>query len=143
CDLLARECDFLSIGTNDLVQYTLAMDRGNQAVSGLYGPTHPAVVRMIKMIASEGHRNSIPVTVSGEVAADPRLTALLLGLGVRELSVSARYLPIVKHAIRNISFVDAVKLAEKVLQLSTGLDIQALLNEEYKKTHPEDLLLSY
>jgi phosphotransferase system enzyme I (PtsI) len=133
CDILARECDFLSIGTNDLVQYTLAVDRASQAVSGLYGPTHPALVRMIKLVVSEANRHQIPVSVCGEIAADPRFTALLLGLGVRELSVSARYLPVVKHAVRHVSIVEAVKLAERVLQLPTTYEIEALLEEEYAR----------
>ena len=91
-DLLAKECDFLSIGTNDLVQYSLAVDRSNNTLSHLYMPTHPSVLRLIKMVVSEANHQHIPVTVCGEVAADPRFTQLLLGLGVHELSVASRYL---------------------------------------------------
>lgn len=137
-DLLAQECDFLSIGTNDLIQYSLAVDRGNQALSALYTPTHPSVIRLIKLIVNEANHRGIPVTVCGEVAADPRFTALLLGLGVHELSVSTRYIPTVKHAIRNTSIVAASHLAEKVLSLRTAAEIQALLVEEYKENVPED-----
>jgi phosphoenolpyruvate-protein phosphotransferase (PTS system enzyme I) len=142
CDLLAKECDFLSIGTNDLVQYSLAVDRGNEQMSYLYSPAHPSVIRLIKMIVTEGCRNNIPVSVCGEIAADPRYTALLLGLGVKELSVSSRYIPIVKNAIRNTSIVEAHHLAENVLNLATADEIQDLLVEEYQKSFPHDFFFS-
>lgn len=137
-DLLAKECDFLSIGTNDLVQYSLAVDRGNHAMSGLYTPTHPSVIRLIKLIVNEANHHGIPVTVCGEVAADPRFTPLLLGLGVHELSVASRYIPVVKNAIRSTSIVRASKLAEKALSLATPFEIQELLSQEYKRTVPDD-----
>lgn len=137
-DLLARECDFLSIGTNDLVQYALAVDRDNHALNNLYSPTHPSVIRLIRLIVSEANLHNIPVTVCGEVAADPRFTPLLLGLGVHELSVASRYLPVVKNAIRNTSIVAASKLAEEVMLLSTSQEIQQLLNDEYRQNVPED-----
>lgn len=137
-DLLAKECDFLSIGTNDLVQYALAVDRDNHALSGLYSATHPSVIRLIKHIVAEANQQGIPVTVCGEVAADPRFTPLLLGLGVHELSVASRYLPIVKNAIRNTSIVAASNLAERALELTTAQQIEELLNQEYKLNVPED-----
>lgn len=137
-DLLAKECDFLSIGTNDLVQYALAVDRGNHALSSLYTPTHPSVIRLIRSVVHEANHHGIPVSVCGEVAADPRFTPLLLGLGVHELSVATRYIPIVKHAIRQTSIVAASRLAEVALSLSTALEIQTLLDTEYKKTVPDD-----
>lgn len=143
CDLLARECDFLSIGTNDLVQYSLAVDRGNQSVGSLYGPTHPSVIRMIKMVVSEANRHGIPVSVCGEVAADPRFTAALLGLGVREFSVSARFLPIIKQAIRNTSILDAVRFAERVLGMATAHEVQEALVAEYQKLAPDDPLIEF
>ncbi len=138
-DLLAKECDFLSIGTNDLIQYALAVDRGNHSLSSLYTPTHPSVIRLIKLIVHEANFQGIPVTVCGEIAADPRFTPLLLGLGVHELSVAARYIPIVKNAIRSTSIICAHKLAEKALSLSTSQEIQELLCEEYKKNVPDDV----
>ena len=137
-DLLAKECDFLSIGTNDLVQYALAVDRDNHTLSGLYSATHPSVIRLIKHIVAEANQQGIPVTVCGEVAADPRFTPLLLGLGVHELSVASRYLPIVKNAIRYTSIVAASTLAETILKLPTALEIEELLNQEYKQNVPED-----
>ncbi len=137
-DLLAKECDFLSIGTNDLVQYSLAVDRSNHAMSSLYTPTHPSVIRLLKLIVNEANNHSIPVTVCGEVAADPRFTPLLLGLGVHELSVASRYIPLVKNAIRSTSIVAASRLAEKALILPTAYEIEELLNQEYRKNVPED-----
>lgn len=137
-DLLAKECDFLSIGTNDLVQYSLAVDRSNQLISGLYMPTHPSVIRLIKLIVHEANHEGIPVTICGEIAADPRFTPLLLGLGVHELSVAPRHIPIIKNAIRSASIVEATILAEKILSLSSGLEIQELLNDEYSRLVPED-----
>lgn len=137
-DILAKECDFLSIGTNDLVQYTLAVDRSNNALSHLYAPTHPSMLRLIRLIVSEANHHRIQVTVCGEVAADPRFAPLLLGLGVHELSVASRYLPIVKNAIRNTSIVSASKLAEEALLLSSAAEVEALITREYRRSVPED-----
>lgn len=139
-DLLAKECDFLSIGTNDLVQYSLAVDRSNQTMSGLYTPAHPSVIRLIRLVVNEAHFRGIPVTVCGEVAADPRFTPLLLGLGVNELSVTLRYLPMIKNVIRHTSIVEASHLAEQVLQMSTPQEIEQLLTDEYRRIFPEDHL---
>jgi phosphoenolpyruvate-protein phosphotransferase (PTS system enzyme I) len=129
CDVLARECDFLSIGTNDLVQYALAADRNNPTMSYLYNPAHPSVVRLIKMIVGEASRFETPVSVCGEIAADPLFTPLLLGLGVHELSVSVPALPRIKNRIRKISIVDAVSFAEKVLMMETDQEIERALEE--------------
>lgn len=142
-DLLAKECDFLSIGTNDLIQYALAVDRGNHSISSLYAPTHPSVIRLIKLIVQQANNQGIPVTICGEIAADPRFTPLLLGLGVHELSVAARYIPIVKNTIRNTSIIAAYELAEKVLTLSTAEEIQRYLNQEYQKNAPEDIFYNH
>ena len=137
-DILAKECDFLSIGTNDLVQYALAVDRSNNALRDLYTPTHPSILRLIRFVVSEANHHEIPVTVCGEVAADPRFAPLLLGLGVHELSVASRYLPTIKNAIRNTSIVNASKLAEQALSLSSAAEIEELINREYRKNVPED-----
>ncbi len=126
-DLIARECDFLSIGTNDLVQYVLAVDRGNHSLSNLYSPAHPSIIRLIKMIISEANCCGIPVSICGEIAANPKFTPLLLGLGVHELSVSLRQIACIKDAIRNTSIVEATLLAEKALKLTTVEEIEALL----------------
>lgn len=102
-DLFAQEADFLSIGTNDLVQYTLAVDRGNELVSKLYNSGHPAVKKLIEQTVAAGHKRGIPVTVCGEIAGDPNYTDFLLRAGVRALSMPAGLIPLVKERIRNIS----------------------------------------
>src|SRR5262249_253582 len=119
-DHLAKECDFLSIGTNDLVQYSLAVDRGDHLLSQFYEPTDPSVIRLIKLITTVANQQKIPVSVCGEIASDPRMIRLLLGLGIQQLSVTPRCLPGIKDTIRKTSIVDAVYLAEKALTLSTA-----------------------
>lgn len=138
-DHFAKECDFLSIGTNDLVQYALAIDRSDQELSEFYEPTNPSVIRLIKLITSESNKACIPVSICGEIASDPRFTALLLGLGVQEFSVAPRYLPLIKNAIRRTSIVEAVQLAEKALGMTTAQEVSELLVEYYCKNVPDDL----
>jgi phosphoenolpyruvate-protein phosphotransferase (PTS system enzyme I) len=142
-DLLAKECDFLSIGTNDLMQYSLAIDRTQATSQSAHTPMHPSVIRLIKLIVAQANIYKKPVTVCGEIAADPRFTPLLMGLGVNELSVSSRHLPYIKNAIRNTSLISAVNLAEKVLEMSTTLDIQHLLAKEYQRSVPEDFFHNF
>lgn len=134
-DILAKECDFLSIGTNDLVQYSLAVDRGNPAMSYLYTPAHPSILRLIKIVVDEGNKAQRPVSVCGEIAADPRFTPLLLGLGVHELSVASPSLPVVKNVIRRLSIIEARELAEYALTLSTALEVEELLEKTYRELH--------
>ncbi len=131
CDIIVKECDFLSIGTNDLVQYSLAVDRGNPTMSYLYTPAHPSILRLIKMVVDEGNRAEKAVSVCGEIAADPRYTALLLGLGVHDLSVSSPSLPVIKNVIRRLSILEARKLAEHALTLSTPTEIEEVLDKHY------------
>ena len=138
CDQLAKHCDFLSIGTNDLVQYSLAVDRGNQMMSYLYNPADPSVIRLIKMVVVEANKNGIPVSVCGEIAADPKFSALLLGLGIYEFSCTARFIPIVKNAVRKISIIDACQLADDILKMNSHHEIQQKLNEEYQRLMPTD-----
>ncbi len=132
-DILARECDFLSIGTNDLVQYALAVDRGNPAMSYLYRPAHPSVVRLLKMVIEEGKRAGRQVSVCGEIASDPKFTALLLGLGIHELSLSSPSLPLIKNVIRKLSLVDATELASHILTLTTAEEIEQVLTLSYEQ----------
>ena len=129
-DHLAHEVDFFSIGTNDLVQYTLAVDRGNDLVSYLFEPLHPAVLRLIKGVIDAGHAQDILVTVCGEMASDPRSSLLLLGLGIDGLSMTPSGLPEVKRAIRNVSFNRLQSLAEDVLDMHMISDIHSRVNEE-------------
>jgi len=125
-DLLARSCDFFSIGTNDLIQYLLAIDRGNDRIAHLYEPTHPAVLRTLKHIVDEAHRAKVPVSVCGEMAGDPVLVPLLLGLGVDALSMTPPLLPAVKYLIRAMTMTDARDLAAAALKLSSAAEIHAM-----------------
>jgi phosphoenolpyruvate-protein phosphotransferase (PTS system enzyme I) len=133
CDLLAPHCDFFSIGTNDLVQYALAVDRGNQVMRYLYSPAHPCVLRLIRMVAAGGASHRIPVSLCGEVASDPRFTALLVGLGVTELSMAPRYIPTVQQAVRRVDLVYAHQLAERALALSSAQEVMELLQQEHQR----------
>jgi phosphoenolpyruvate-protein phosphotransferase (PTS system enzyme I) len=124
-NVLAREVDFFSIGTNDLIQYALAVDRVNEKIAHLYEPTHPAILRLLKMIADAAHTNNIWVGVCGEMAGDVALTPLLLGLGVDELSASATLVPRVKRAVQSLAFPECQDLVEEALKLDTGSEILA------------------
>jgi len=128
-DLLAREVDFFSIGTNDLIQYTLAIDRVSEHVAHLYEPLHPAVLRSIKQIVDAGQRNGIPVSICGEMAGEPFYLPILLGFGLNSLSMTPRAIPRIKNMIRNISLSEAKGFTEKALSLSTAEDIIAYLQD--------------
>lgn len=127
-DQLAREVDFFSIGTNDLIQYTLAVDRGNDLVAYLFEPFHPAVLRLIKGVVDAAHAQNIPVTVCGEMAGDPHSGLLLVGMGVDKLSMTPSALPEVKRAIRTTSFNQLQALGEDVLNMQEIADIRARVN---------------
>src|SRR6266545_1701663 len=122
-DALAKRAKFLSVGTNDLIQYSLAVDRLNEKIAHLYEPTHPAIVRLIKATVEAGHRNGIWVGVCGEMAGDPVLVPLLLGLGVDELSAAVSAVPQVKFLIRRLKLDEARELAEFALNCESGLEI--------------------
>lgn len=125
-DLLARDCDFFSIGTNDLIQYLIAIDRVNDRIAHLYEPTHPAVLRTLRHVVVEAHRAKIKVSVCGEMAGDPAFTALLFGLGVDELSMTPPLLPAAKNILRNMKMSDARALAQMAMAMSSPKDINAL-----------------
>ncbi len=131
-DLLARQAAFFSIGTNDLIQYTLAIDRGNDRIAHLYEPTHPAVVRTLRHIVTEAHRGKLQVSVCGEMAGDPVFVPLLLGLGVDCLSLSPAWLPSVKYLIRVMTMSDARALAEEALALGSPSEIYARCEAFYR-----------
>lgn len=139
-DLLAQECDFLSIGTNDLTQYALAVDRNNHRVRFLHTPAHPSVIRLLRHIAKAATEHNVPVTICGEIAADPRFTALWVGLGIYELSVSACHLPAVKNIIRKLKASESKRLAEYILTLRTAEDVLSALSHYYQKLVPDDCL---
>jgi phosphotransferase system enzyme I (PtsI) len=126
-DLLAREVDFFSIGTNDLIQYALAVDRNNEHVTHLYQPMHPAMVRMLLMILGNARRAGIEVSLCGEMAADCRNTALLLGCGLRRFSVSPRRVPEIKRRIRELDTTHLAQVVESCAQLSTAAEVEKYL----------------
>lgn len=135
CDALAKRSDFLSIGTNDLVQYTLGIDRSNPAMSDFCYPAHPSVLRMIKMVNTEAKRYGKNVTICGEIASNPLFVPLLLGLGVDQLSCSPRYIPIVKRTIRQTSLLGAYELAGRILRLDSTKEVSQVLLEAYNRTN--------
>lgn len=126
-DLLARECAFLSIGTNDLTQYMLAVDRGNTHIAYLYRTFDPSVIRIIKSIIDNGHRQGVWVGMCGEMAGDPLATLILLGFGLDEFSVSPVSLPLIKEIIRRVEFVEAQHMAQRVLEMMTADEIETYL----------------
>jgi len=127
-DLLARECDFFSIGTNDLIQYTMAVDRVNEYVSYLYEPLHPALMRLIAMVVEAAKAAAIPVTVCGEMAGEPMIASILVGLGIRELSMSAVSIPEVKDAVRQMALEDTQRLVARVKTVSTSAEVRAIVS---------------
>ena len=117
---LVKECDFISIGTNDLIQYTLAADRQNEKVARLYQPTHPAVLRLIKRAIDAGVAAGIPASVCGECAADPLMAALLVGMGATSISVSPSLIPLVKRTLRSFTWPELQTLARETLETMSG-----------------------
>jgi phosphotransferase system enzyme I (PtsI) len=140
-DLIAPHVDFFSIGTNDLIQYTLAVDRVNENVAHLYKPTHISILKLIRQVVSAGHARRIPVAVCGQMAATPELVPLLIGLGVDELSISPPSVPVVKEVIRNLHYSECRELAEKAMRTDAADDILARCRELLAKTSPEILEL--
>lgn len=128
-DCIAEECDFLSIGTNDLVQYTLAVDRDNQSVEKYYLPHHPSIIKLIKMTVENAHAKGKKVAVCGEMASQELYTSLLIGLGVDELSVSPGLLLKIKRKIRNMDFLFAQKRAKEILGKKSYIEVKKILNQ--------------
>ncbi len=128
-DLLAEYADFFSIGTNDLIQYCLAVDRTDDRVSNLYEPLHPAIVRTLRLVARAARRRGIPVSVCGEMAADPVVLTLLVGLGLTEFSMAPTAIPLAKQALRGLSAEEAAKIAARTIRARTANEVEALLVE--------------
>ncbi len=124
-DLMAKECDFFSIGTNDLTQYALATDRSDPRSN--FEPAHPSILRMIHRTSQAADSHHIPISLCGDMAADPKFTPLLIGLGVRTLSCPPRYIPAIKEAVRSTTLTDAQDLAKKAMACPTYKDVQSLL----------------
>ena len=137
-DILAREVDFFSIGTNDLLQYSLAIDRVNEHVAYLYEPLHPAALRIIKHIVDAAHNANIAVGVCGEMAGEPEHALILLGLGLDQLSMNALSILKVKKIIRSIKYSDAKEIAETALAFSTAGEIERFIRDEVKKRFPDE-----
>jgi phosphotransferase system enzyme I (PtsI) len=136
-DQFARQADFFSLGTNDLIQYTLAVDRNNQNVSNLFCAADPAVLRLIRMSVKAAKRHDLPLSVCGEMGADPIFTLLLVGLGIRSLSITPYSLPEIKKAIRSMKVSDATKVARKVMTIDNARDAANYLRGEARKILPE------
>ena len=139
----AGEVDFASIGTNDLIQYLLAVDRGNDIVANIYQEFHPAVVRTLYHIISNGKKSKMPVSMCGEMAADPFAVSLLIGLGLESLSVSASAIPQIKKIIRSIDLKEVEVLANKCLELKTEKDISSSIHEYYNSKIKKQILNLY
>lgn len=128
-DIIAERVDFFSIGTNDLIQYTIAVDRGNGKIAYLYQPFHPGVLRFIKMIIDHGHTAGIPVGMCGEMAGDPVSTVLLLGMGLDEFSMSPSAILEVKRIIRSVSYSDAQQLVDVIMEMDSYIEINAYVRK--------------
>jgi phosphoenolpyruvate-protein phosphotransferase (PTS system enzyme I) len=136
-DLLAREVDFFSVGTNDLIQYALAIDRINEQVAYLYEPLHPAVLRMLRTVVSAAHNEGIWVSMCGEMGGDPLYTLLLVGLGFDELSMTPASIPLVKRMIRSITYNQATDLSWRLFRCATAQEVEGVLREEMRARFPE------
>ncbi|HET6436456.1 MAG TPA: phosphoenolpyruvate--protein phosphotransferase [Anaeromyxobacter sp.] len=136
-DRLARECDFFSIGTNDLIQYAIGIDRQNKDVAYLYKPLHLSVLRMVKGVCDAARAAGIPTSVCGEMAGDPLHTLVLLGLGVTELSMNGPAIPVVKQVIRGASAADARALVDRLLSLTFADDIEREVRQEMHRRYPD------
>jgi phosphotransferase system enzyme I (PtsI) len=123
-DLLAREVDFFTIGTNDLIQYCLAVDRADERVSQLYEPLHPAILRIILMVRRAAGRRHIPVSLCGEMASDPALLTLLVGLGLREFSMTPGAIPVAKQVLAELRSDELRAVARRIMRLVTIEDIE-------------------
>ncbi len=132
-----REVDFFSIGTNDLVQYTLAADRTNELVADLYSPADPSVLRLMKMVVNAARAHQIGVNVCGEMSGDPLFTPLLVGMGLRQLSLSPNNLPAVKAVVRRLDTGDAERIATEALTMESARDVTNYLLLQRKRIHPE------
>ena len=126
-DLMAGEADFVSIGTNDLIQYCLAVDRTDDRVSSMYAPLHPAILRVLRHVARGARRGDLPVSVCGEMAADPVLIPLLVGLGLREFSMTPAAIPAAKQIVRGLRVSDTARLAGRALKAATAADVEKVL----------------
>ena len=136
-DIIAKEVQFFSVGTNDLIQYALAVDRVNEKIAYLYDPAHPAVLRLVKSIIEIGHAAKIPVAMCGEMAGEPALALILLGLGLDEFSTSPVNIPRIKQVVRSITFAQAQEIAARAMTLGTAKEIQDFATAHLRALLPE------
>jgi phosphotransferase system enzyme I (PtsI) len=134
---LAREVDFFSVGTNDLIQYTLAADRNNETVASLYSPGDPAVLRLLDQVIKAALKYGVGVNVCGEMSGEPLYTLLLLGLGFRQLSVTPHNIPEIKKMIRSVTVDRSVAVAQEAMRLETARDVNNYLREQTRRILPE------
>ncbi|MEY4565544.1 MAG: Phosphoenolpyruvate-protein phosphotransferase, partial [Planctomycetota bacterium] len=139
-DRFVREIDFISIGTNDLTQYTLAVDRGNEAVADLYQAVDPSVLRLISQSVKVADQAGIATSVCGEMSSHPAYALLLIGLGVRTLSAPPSALPQIKKAIRSVSLVQCQAIAERALQLETAQQVHTAVHNQFAALLPDMVL---
>ena len=142
-DRFIEEVDFFSVGTNDLIQYLLAVDRNNRKVASLYEPLHPAVLRGVASVVRVANQAGKPVSLCGEMAADPVCTLVLIGMGLRELSMSAFFIPVVKRLIRSVDIAAAARVAAEALELSTVKEVKRHVFEVMRSLGVIDLMETY
>jgi phosphotransferase system enzyme I (PtsI) len=133
-DLLAKEVSFFSIGTNDLIQFTLAVDRMNEQISYLYEPYHPAILRMLRTVTNAAKERSIPVSVCGEIAGDVNALPIWLGLGIEELSLSAQAILPLKESMLRTKASDSRRLLEEMFRCSTAREVRLLADRFHTET---------
>jgi phosphotransferase system enzyme I (PtsI) len=134
---LAEEADFLSIGTNDLTQYTLAVDRNNARVAGLFQPLNPGVLNLLHIVVAAADAAGTPVSLCGEMAGDPLATLLLVGMGLRSLSMSPYRVPLVKKVIASTSLTDAVRITQTAMSMRDTTEITAYLRQQTLERAPD------
>ena len=139
-DILAEEADFFAIGTNDLIQYSLAIDRSNENVSYLYEPLHPALLRLVKGVIDAGKRAGIPVSMCGEMASDPIYAIVLIGLGLEIFSMNPSSIPVIKNVVRSVRYKDCRRIAETALEKRTAQEIEEFIIESVAMRFPEGLV---
>ena len=140
-DYMGWRLDFISIGTNDLTQYLLAVDRNNQRVANLFSRLHPSVVRALHYITVEAYKNGLEVSLCGELAADPAAVLLLLGMGVKSFSMNAHSLPRIKHVIRSVSRLQTEGLVANALRMQSETEIRLMLNKALENAGLEEHLV--
>lgn len=134
---LMREVDFVSIGTNDLIQYTLAVDRGNERVASLYTASHPAVLHTLRDIVRKAAQAEVPCSLCGEIAGEPMYTLFLLGIGLRRFSMAPGDVPEIKKIIRSVSIAQAERIARRALTFDTDRQVTNYLRDETRKVAPD------